>query len=411
MRSRITCTIEKCVYGGDGLARVDGQVVFIPGTLPGETVEAQVVQAKRSFLRAKVLRVLAPSPDRIPPCCRLADGSPVPGCVYDHVAYPAECRIKQGQLEEMLRRLPAGEGCRFEPPAAAESPLHYRNKITLHAAREQGRSLPILGYQREQSHRVVDLPACPLASEAINRALAEFRTSESFRRITPRDTIVFRSTAADGAGWWSQTIRGRTLPDTLTEMTPMGPLKVPYDGFFQVNPVMAGHLVNTLTAWFGKEAEAYPEIVDTYCGVGGLGLACMRRGGTRLFGVESGRRAVEAARANAADWGVPATFRCVILGRESFALSACVGETAKTTLLADPPRGGLPPEIAAAFRDSRIPRIFYISCDPATLARDLRILSERYRIVRARLVDLFPRTARFETVVELKREGKYNDKL
>ncbi|MBO7654518.1 MAG: class I SAM-dependent RNA methyltransferase, partial [Kiritimatiellae bacterium] len=188
---RIRCTIEKCVYGGDGLARVDGRVVFVPGTLPGETVEAQVLQAKRSFLRARPVRVLTPSPDRIQPCCRLADGGQVPGCVYDHAAYPAEVRIKQGQLEEAIRWLPGGDACRFYPPIPADVPLHYRNKITLHGAREKG--LPILGYLRELSHRVADLPVCPLASPAINRALAAFRASEPFQRIGVRDTVVFRS--------------------------------------------------------------------------------------------------------------------------------------------------------------------------------------------------------------------------
>lgn len=398
---RIRCTIEKCVYGGDGLARVDGRVVFVPGTLPGETVEAQVLQAKRSFLRARPVRVLTPSPDRIQPCCRLADGGQVPGCVYDHAAYPAEVRIKQGQLEEAIRWLPGGDACRFYPPIPADVPLHYRNKITLHGAREKG--LPILGYLREPSHRVADLPVCPLASPAINRALAAFRASEPFQRIGVRDTVVFRSTSADGAGWWSSTLRAKTLPDLLTEETPMGPLKVPYDGFFQINPVMAGRLMVVLGAWFEEGCRDYPEIVDAYCGVGGLGLACMRRGGTRLFGIESGRRAVEIARENAAAWGIPAEFQCVSLGQESFALSACVNETAKTTLLVDPPRGGLAPEIAAALRDSRIPRIFYVSCDPATLARDLRILlTDAYRLVRVQLLDLFPRTARFETLAELR---------
>ena len=192
--------------------------------------------------------------------------------------------------------------------------------------------------------------------------------------------------------------------DLLTEASPAGPLRVPRDGFYQVNPAVGDALVRTVATWFA-EAPDYSDLLDLYCGVGVFGFACMAAGGTRLAGVESGRTAVAAAKLNAATLGVNASFHGHALGQESVPTAALIGDPRRTTAIMDPPRDGLPPDVARALAESGIARLFCISCDPATLSRDLAVLlsAGRYRLVRAQLFDMFPRTAHFETLVELRR--------
>lgn len=404
----LTCHVDTLAYGGDGLARFNGQVVFVPETAPGETALVRVTQVKRNYARAQLVDLLAASPDRIDPCCRVtdADGNApvrVPGCVYDHLDYAAEVRAKQVQLDGFLRRLPGRVAPPVLPPVASPSPVHYRNKIVLHAVRScEGTRL---GYRLEPSHRVLDIRACPFACEPINSALAGLRASTRFSDLPHEARVTFRHTAHDGALWWTDDRpSGADVPEHLTEASPVGPLLVPYDGFYQVNPAASDRLVRTVAEVFAATPDA-PEILDLYCGVGVFGFACLAAGGGRLTGIESGRSAVAAARLNAAALGMTATFHCHALGQEHVALDRFTPAPRRTTALLDPPRDGLAPGLCQSLAASGIARILYVSCDPATLARDLAILlaGGRYRLLRARLFDLFPRTAHFETLVELAR--------
>lgn len=405
----ITCRIEKLVYGGDGLARADGRVIFIPGTVEGETVTAEITQLKPRFARAQLCEVIVPSPKRIKPCCRVSDGATgewclVPGCVYDHVAYDEELRSKQAQLESFLPRLPPpSEAPEFLPPFASPQPLHYRNKMVLHAERQDGQMR--LGYREEPSHRILDLNACPLACPPINDALAALR-SGGLENLPDDTDVTFRATPRDGAVWWtSRQPLAPPCPEWLTEESPAGPLRVPPDGFYQVNPAVGGALTRTVAAWFSESADC-AELLDLYCGVGVFGFACMAAGGTRLCGIESGRAAISAARLNARSLGIEADFRCEALGKSDVSLDAFIGNPLRTTAVVDPPRDGMLPPVVAALARSGIARLFYVSCDPATLARDVAALQKHggYRMTRARLFDMFPRTAHFETLVELRKK-------
>jgi len=406
LNDTVTCRIEKLVYGGDGLARIDGRVVFIPGTAAGETVRARITQLKASFARARVEAIIDSAAERIPPCCRIEDRTTgeafqVPGCVYDHLDYAAELQAKQQQLAAFLSRLTGNIDSVLLPPFAAPSALHYRNKIVLHT--DRGPRGLRLGYRLEPSHQVIDMEACPLACDAINAALTDLRKSHSFQTLSPGANITFRHTPHDGAVWWiNREPPSMPCAELLTEISPAGPLRVPRDGFYQVNPAVGDALVRTVAAWFA-EVPAYSELLDLYCGVGVFGLACHAAGGTRLTGIESGRNAVAAAKLNAAALGVPATFLCRALGPDGVPLDTLVGDARRTTALVDPPRDGMDAAITRSLAASGIARLFYVSCDPATLARDLKIVlaSNRYRITRACLFDMFPRTAHFETLVEL----------
>ncbi|MCL1920749.1 MAG: TRAM domain-containing protein [Kiritimatiellaeota bacterium] len=397
-----TCAIQTLAYGGDGIARIDGRVVFVPGTIPGETVRIRITQTKKNFARGEAVEILEPSPERIDPCCRVGADARVPGCVYDHLAYAAEVQAKQQQVEGFFRRIPHAEDA-FLPPVASPAPLHYRNKTALHAeATPEGFCL---GYRQEPSHRVLDLPACPLADPSINDALNAFRASADARQLLdPGGGIVFRTTPHDGAVWYSGDTRSPNCPDHLTAQSPAGPMSVPHDGFWQVNPAVADALVRFVMDTFAQDAAAQ-DILDLYCGVGVLGLACMKRGGRRLAGIESGRAAVAAARQNAKAHGVEGRFTARALGRDAVRLNEWMGAPCQTTIIADPPREGMGKSVVQGIAASGAARIFYISCDPATLTRDLTLLLaiSRYRVHRIRLFDMFPRTAHVETFVELQR--------
>jgi 23S rRNA (uracil1939-C5)-methyltransferase len=403
----LTCRIDALAYGGDGVARVGGRVLFVPDTAPGDTAEVRVAQLKKNFARGVCERLVDASADRAEPCCRLPDSDGgglcrVPGCVYDHLSYAAEVRHKQRQLEGFLRHTLRASDATLEAPHASPSPLHYRNKIVLHAA--QTRAGARLGYRLEPSHRVLDVPGCPLASEPVNAALAALRAAERHRSLPDGANATVRHTASDGALWWADGVRPeRALPELLTEASPAGPLRVPREGFYQVNPEVADALVRAAAAWFA-EGGAADEILDLYCGVGVFGFACLAAGGGRLTGVESGRAAVAAARLNAKSLGCAgARFECCALGREPLALQSLIDNARRATALVDPPREGLAPEVAQGLACVRPARILYVACDPATLTRDLALLTRLggYRLTRARLFDMFPRTAHFETLAEL----------
>ncbi len=398
--------IVSLVYRGNGLARKDGMVVFIPGVVPGERVTAEIVRVRKNYAEARLLTLEKPSGDRMVPCCRLADGAPVPGCVYDHLAYPAEVAAKNGQLLDMLRRLPGCAEVQAEPPFPSPLQLHYRNKIVLHVRRPRGTAAekvgtpPLLGYLADDNRTVVDLPQCPLARAPINEALARFRAGASFLQLEHGADVTFRWTSADGVKSWV----GRP-PKTLslTELSPAGALTVPADGFYQVNPEVGYALVHQIREWYEARTPAVRDVLDLYCGVGVFGLACAAVGTKNLLGIESGRRAVEAAQANAAALNLTGAFHCVSVQEASSRHFGGI-DCSCAAVIADPPRDGFEAKVAEALARARPAAIFYVSCDPTTLCRDLKpLLAGGYRIARARMFDMFPRTAHFESAVALER--------
>lgn len=401
---QLDLTIESIAYRGQGIARHVGMVIFVNGGVaPGERVRVRIAKLRRNYAEALLLAVQASSPDRIQTACRLPNGARLPGCVYDHLAYPAEVALKQQQLEEFLRRLPGCEALTFAAPFPSPLPLHYRNKIMLHAQRApRDKVPPLLGYFGDDNRTVIDIPASPLARAEINAALDAFRKPGTLRSMRSGESVTFRWSAADGVQVW----RDEQPPPRshMTERAPFGDVRVPTDGFYQVNPEVASELVKQVVAWFSdRGARNAPDVLDLYCGAGVFAIACAKAGARRVMGIESGRTAVAAANENARSHGVQADFQCKIMAdaaRDRFGRF----DMTHATVIVDPPRQGLDPEVAQALAAAQPPCIIYISCDPATLTRDLKILLPAgYAIREARLLDMFPRTAHFETVVCLEK--------
>ena len=401
----VTLKIEKTVYGGDGLGRLgDGRVAFVPGAYAGETVKAEIVEQKKRFVKTRLISVEEAIPERL-----AEPGPTVPGMVYADVAYAAEIRFKQDQLENFLWKIAHTVLPLEVVPAAA--PLAYRNKVVYHTERSKGRW--VLGYREEPDHRVVDVTRDPLACPAINAALPAIR-SAVFTLLTQgaravrqsakaADNVTIRHTARDGVKWW---LGDPPANLELCEQTAGLKFAVPADGFYQVNPQMADRLVAAVRDEYAAGTAAAPHVLDLYCGVGVFGLCCAQAAkasvpdGIRLVGIESGRAAVACAKKNAAALGIPANFFCERVGGSLTRIKA----GARHTVIVDPPRGGLEPNVAPWLARLPVPRILYVSCDPATLTRDLAVLTRTYDIARVKLFDLFPRTARFETLVVLQKK-------
>ena len=412
----IELTIERIAFRGPGVAHAGSVVCFVPETCPGERVRARVVRRRKNYWEARVEAVLEASPDRLPqPDCRVftADGeAKTPGCVYDHATHEAELRWKEEQLREFLERQARLPDPAIAPAFASPSRLNYRNKSTMHVARNAaGRR--VLGYVGEDNETVSDQPRCPLSVDPINDALADIRADESFWRFArPGSRLALRHTPHDGVVVSVALPNGSLEPPELpplTETAPVvGDLEVPARGFWQMNPAVGTALVEAVADEI--RAAAPVRFLDLYCGVGVFGLVAAALGVPSVAGVESGRDAIAAAQRNAARLGFAgrAAFACADAAKALPALLAD-GPADGTLSLVDPPRAGLAPDAVRALLAAPPRRLLYVSCAPDTLARDLALLCApgggAFRLESARLFDMFPRTAHFETLCVLARAG------
>ena len=337
---------------------------------------------KKHFVKARLVEVVEKSPDRVECVAERV----VPGMVYANLSYEGELKAKEGQLKEFFER------ARIEVPefiyVKGGSEFNYRNKVVYHFAK-YGNGWRI-GYRTEPSHEIVDVADDPLARPETGPI--------QVRKDTERKgSVTVRWTKKSGVKWWI----GDAPKDLVLKETTCGlDFEVPADGFYQMNTDVGEELAKAVAAEYQKGAAEAPEVLDLYCGVGVLGLCCKP---PRLTGIESGRQAIEFAKRNAAaQKAVDARFFSEQVGRNIGRIK--IGP--KTTVIVDPPRGGLEPNVPKWLAASNAPRILCVSCDPATLMRDLRVISRGYEVESVRWFNMFPRTARFETLVSLRRRWR-----
>ena len=392
-----TVYIAKTVYGGDGLGRLgDGRVIFVPGAWSGEQVRAEIVEEKKHFVKARLVEVVEASPERVK--SEELRVKSVPGMVYSDLSYKGECEAKESQLREFFDR--ARLKVETLSTSQPSQPLNYRNKVVYHFAKQRGKW--VIGYRTEPSHEIVDIESDPLARPEINAKLAEIRKAvltllttgpEAIRRDTERKgNVTIRWTQKTGVKWWvGDAPKGLVLKETTCGKD----FEVPADGFYQVNPAVGEELVKAVVAEYEKGKAVAPEVLDLYCGVGVFGLCCNP---PKLTGVESGRQAIDFAKTNAANQKFAnAKFWAERVGQNLKRISI----SSHTTVIVDPPRDGMEPNVPKWLAESKAPRILYVSCDPATLTRDLKTICRSYDIESVRWFNMFPRTARFETLVVL----------
>lgn len=414
MKTTVTLTITEVAYGGKGIGRHEGKVCFVSGVLPGEKVVAELARDRGGYWEASLRELLDPAAARVAPACPHAfqcpaSGSGVrpsaaagacPGCCYQHAGYDEELRLKDRQLRSLLLRHARVDEGVFLPSVPGAAPLGYRNKMALHAQAD-GAAMR-LGYFLEDNTTILDIAACPLAVPPLNALLQQLREDSSFRR-TLKDgmTVTFRWTEPNGAVWW----RNRAAENDvwLVESSRIGPLSVPRNSFYQMNPVMADRLVEAVQ---DRLKAALPGVfVDLYCGVGVFALAAAALGVPQVIGVDLDGPGIKAADYNARKLGFANTTWKAVKAQEGIRHLA-LAEPGRTTLLVDPPRAGLGLETVRQILKQRPVRVLYVSCAPDTLARDVAWFKEGgYAVESVRLFDLFPRTAHFETLAELRLQG------
>jgi 23S rRNA (uracil1939-C5)-methyltransferase len=401
-----TVEIKDVGYGGAGVGRVDGKVVMAQGLLPGEVAEVRIVRDHGRYAEGAAVRLLTASPQRVDPVCPLAlrvgaDGPVCPGCRYQHATPDAEIALKLGQLRALLTRHARQPDVEILPPVVSPAPLAYRNKIVVHL--RQDVEPRALGYYAEDNTTIIDVPRCPLAVEPLNALLGEVRADpEALAAASDGAAVTFRHTPCDGALWWRGTAPREQAPD-LTEDSPAGPLTVPRGSFFQVNPAVADRLVRETAARLTVEPS--DNLIDLYCGVGVFALAAASGGPRTVFGVDSDPRAIEAAGRNAAALRV-GNVRWVRAAAGPGLRRVRSLMTGRASVLVDPPRAGLGRALVSDLAALKPDRILYVSCAADTLARDAAwFLEDGYRLASAALFDMFPRTAHFETLAELRPVG------
>lgn len=367
---RPVVTVTDLAFGGEGVARVGEFVVFVPFVIPGEEVEVEIAEVKKSFARARPLRVVRPSPDRVTPRCRYFGACG--GCQYQHVSYPRQLEFKRKQIADLFERVGGFRAAAVQPVVPCPQPYGYRNRIMIRSQWNKPEQKLNIGFIRWDGGLVEDISECAIAEPALNDQIRHVRAHPP-----PKGGIkVVLRVAPDG---WD----------------------VPPDSFFQNNFFLLPELVATVRD--GLHAAGTRDLVDAYCGVGFFALE-LADAVERYVGIEYDQLAITAARKNAQRRGRPnGEF---LVGRTEDLLEQVITRHTPeaTTVLLDPPRKGCSRDILELLRQIRPAQILLVSCHPATLARDLNVLCAEGVFALQKLVplDMFPHTQHVECVADLR---------
>jgi len=341
-------TIHDIAFGGKGVGRAEGLVVFVPYTIPGETVTVEITRKKKNYAEAELVAVDHPSENRVQPECPYFGRCG--GCAYQHIAYPAQLAMKAGQVEQTIRRVGKLAEVPMRPMIASPKSYAYRNRIRVHVT--EG----VAGFYAADGYSLMDIEHCPIASEEVNERLAG--------------------------------LRARRMPDgdyTLSEQRKKG-------FFEQTNNAVAQAMLD-LT---GQLITPGGTLVDAYCGAGFFAQH-LRDRFDHVIGIEENEFAIAHARAHAEPK------ERYLNGDVAEHLSDVLGASPDTSLILDPPAAGISTRVVEAILLAAPREILYVSCNPGTLARDLSLLCRSYKLESVTPLDMFPQTAEIEVLAHLKR--------
>ncbi len=385
----VVATIERLVASGAGLARVDGRVVFVQGAIPGDRVRARIVRQAKRHAEAVALEILEPSVDRRAPRC--AHFGACGGCALQHMAYPAQLAAKRGLLLDALRSV-GGFVPDFEIDIVGSPEYGWRSRAQFQVTSVDGALAP--GCFRVRSHDVEAVRECPVLVPELETFVRELASGA---RAIPESARTIHAAAgdADTALVFADESGGSIGGESAVTQDIAG-LRVTSDarGFFQANRPLLGELVERAT-------KGVPGTLafDLYAGAGTFSLPLARRFDL-VMAIEEDARAVEHLRANALRSGRTGIQPHASDVGKWLALGRKLGPE---FVLLDPPRTGAGPAVVDALAAIAAPEIRYVSCDPATLARDLRgFIDQGYRVESLALFDLFPQTLHVETVATLR---------
>ena len=443
-------TVESLGGNGNGVAKHDGMVVFIPNTAPGDTVEAKIIKLSKSYAVGKLERVVKPSPVRIDSDCPMS--ARCGGCSFRHIAYAAECEVKRAMIDDAFEHI-AGLPLRVSRFLAAENPTRYRNKVIYPVGTDKEGNLTA-GFYAPMSHRITPHNDCRIGKEIFCKIKDAVLSLCTARHVTAYDEttgggllrglymrmgekesvlltlivngkslgketesflcekltqafpmlcgILLNENQKDGNGVLGEKIRTLWGQAFLYEILCGKRFRVSPDAFFQVNAEQTERLYETARAF--ADVKPNETLFDLYCGTGTIGIITARED-TKLYGVEISEAATRNAAENARANGVKGEFLCLDAGEAMD--SERLRKLSPDVVVIDPPRKGCGEDAAKRISSLGAKRIVYISCNPQTLARDLVTFAAcGYAAKNAVGVDLFPRTGHVECCVLLCREDR-----
>jgi 23S rRNA (uracil1939-C5)-methyltransferase len=356
--------IEDVAFGGKGVGREQGKAVFVPYTIEGEVVSAEILREKKQFAEAELVEVKQSSEHRVAPGCPYYGRCG--GCAYQHINYEHQLAIKWRQVRDVLHRIGKLKEVPIRPIIPSPRQYEYRNRITVHA--QDG----VIGFFRRDSHRLIDIEYCPISLDEVNRTLAELRAQPQVR---------------DG----HYTLRAASEPRV----------------FSQTNDEVANALRDLVVDLVASKQDF---LIDAYCGAGFFAKALLNKF-ERVMGIDWDKFAIAAARKKATE---KETYIASDVELELERASRndgflAVGDRTRRlgsrhslTLIVDPPATGLSANVRKAVLNLAPATLIYVSCNPSTLARDLKELQEKFTINSVTPLDMFPQTAEIEVVAHLR---------
>lgn len=434
--------IEGLNGDGDGVGKIEGYTLFVPGALPGDHIEAKVIKTKKSYGYARLEKIVQPSQDRCVPLCSAAVRCG--GCQLQHQSYPAQLAFKRNKVEEALKRIGGFEDIKVNKTIGMDNPYHYRNKAQYPVREIEGRIE--MGFFASRTHRMIPIETCAIQNEVNDRVLFAIKEYMKANVVLPYNEerhqglirhIVLRNTKDFASLNVTVVINGNKIPneqDLILRLSQVGVVegiclninrdktnvimgeqtKVIYGGlylidsigdiryrisptsFYQVNPVQTEKLYKKALEFAGLSGEEM--VWDAYCGIGTITLFLAQKA-KRVFGVEIVPEAIEDAKYNKQLNGIENVEFFVGKAEEVIEAKYKEGIVADV-IVVDPPRKGCERSLLETIIAMKPKKVVYVSCDPATLARDAKILAQGgYEIVEVQPVDMFPMTVHVECVV------------
>lgn len=370
--SKIELKIEDVAFGGDGVGRYNDFVVFVPYVIEGETALVEILEVKKNFARARLISILKPSPERVAPECRYF--GECGGCQYQHIAYPHQLKIKQKQIKDLLERIGGFASVVVDDVVPCSKHYGYRNKIMVRSQWNKPLQRLVVGFLKNDSRLVVDIEECKIAEPELNNQLKQLRQNPP-----PRGGLK---------------VTLRKFPEGW---------EIPKDSFFQNNFYALPALLKTVGEFIRLNRARF--LIDAYCGIGffGIELSSLVE---KVIGIDVDVQAIKAARKNAESRGAK---NCQFYpGAVELLLPEILKgiDPKETALIMDPPRTGVAAESLKLLKENAPRQIIYVSCHPATFARDLKTLCEdgTFELTRVSPVDMFPQTQHVECVANLLRK-------
>ncbi len=366
---RLEVEIVDMAFGGEGVGKLEGFVIFVPFVITGEAALVEITESKKDFARAKLLQILNPSPDRVDPKCQYF--GECGGCQYQHIDYKAQQHIKLEQVKNLFRRIGKFSPELIDNLIPCPTPFAYRNRIMIRRQWDKNRQRAIYGFLRGQSRLAFDLERCEIAEEALNEQLLEVRKNPPPRNM--------------------QKVVLRMMPDDW---------EIHRESFFQNNFHLLPKLVEVVREQISDASTKY--LVDAYCGIGffSISLADLLES---FVGIDIDKQCILPAQKNLRARGI--TNGEFLLGKTEEHIDALLDRfpSKDTTIILDPPRKGCRKEGLEMLLKASPKQVIYVSCHPATLARDLKWLCENgYALQNVTPLDMFPQTQHVECVADLR---------